>query len=50
VWAAKQATTTVPIVIAFSGDPVGDGVVPSLARWKHYGLLVHVHRLGRKTP
>jgi putative ABC transport system substrate-binding protein len=32
VWAAKQATTTVPIVIAFSGDPVGDGVVPSLAR------------------
>ena len=32
VWAAKRTTTTVPIVIAFSGDPVGDGVVPSLAR------------------
>jgi putative tryptophan/tyrosine transport system substrate-binding protein len=32
VWAAKRATTTVPIVIAFSGDPVGDGVVSSLAR------------------
>ena len=32
VWAVKRATTTVPIVIAFSGDPVGDGVVPSLAR------------------
>src|SRR5512145_1571293 len=32
VWAAKRTTTSVPIVIAFSGDPVGDGVVPSLAR------------------
>jgi putative tryptophan/tyrosine transport system substrate-binding protein len=32
VWAAKRTTTTVPIVIAFSGDPVGDGVVSSLAQ------------------
>ncbi len=32
VWAAKRTTTSVPIVIAFSGDPVGDGVVSSLAR------------------
>ena len=32
VWAAKRATTTIPIVIAFSGDPVGDQVVPNLAR------------------
>jgi putative ABC transport system substrate-binding protein len=32
VWAAKRATTTIPIIIAFSGDPVGDGVVTSLAR------------------
>jgi putative tryptophan/tyrosine transport system substrate-binding protein len=32
VWAAKRATTTLPIVIAFSGDPVGDGVVSSFAR------------------
>ena len=31
-WAAKRATTVVPIVIAFSGDPVGDGMVASLAR------------------
>lgn len=31
-WAAKRATSTIPIVIAFSGDPVGDGVVDSLAR------------------
>ena len=27
VWAAKERTTTVPIVIAFSGDPVGTGIV-----------------------
>jgi putative tryptophan/tyrosine transport system substrate-binding protein len=32
VWAAKKATTTIPIVIAFSGDPVGQKVVESLAR------------------
>ena len=32
VWAAKQQTSTVPIVIAFSGDPVGTGMVSNLAR------------------
>ena len=32
VWAAKQATTTIPIVIAFSGNPERQGVVASLAR------------------
>src|SRR5262249_31011719 len=32
VWAAKRVTTTVPIVIAFSGDPVGGGVGSSFAR------------------
>jgi len=32
VWAAKRATTSIPIVIAFSGDPVGDQVVPNLMR------------------
>src|SRR3954447_24286311 len=31
-WAAKRATTTVPVVIAFSGDPVRDGMVSDLAR------------------
>jgi ABC-type uncharacterized transport system substrate-binding protein len=31
VWAAKQATTTIPIVIAFSGNPERQGVVASLA-------------------
>jgi putative ABC transport system substrate-binding protein len=32
VWAAKQATNTVPIVIAFSGNPESQGVVASLSR------------------
>ena len=32
VWAAKLTTSIVPIVIAFSGDPVGNGVVSNLAR------------------
>ena len=31
-WAAKRATTTVPIVIAFSGDLVRSGMVSNLAR------------------
>ena len=30
--AAQQATQTIPIVMAFSGDPVGTGLVASLAR------------------
>src|SRR6516165_83664 len=29
--AARKATTTIPIVFVFVGDPVGSGVVPSLA-------------------
>jgi len=31
VRAARQATSTIPIVMSFSGDPVGTGVVPSLS-------------------
>ena len=30
--AMKRATSTIPIVIAFSGDPVGTGLVESLSR------------------
>jgi putative ABC transport system substrate-binding protein len=32
VWAAKQQTSTVPIVVAFSGDFVATGIVSNLAR------------------
>jgi putative ABC transport system substrate-binding protein len=43
--AAKQATTTIPIVIGFVAEPVGSGIVTSLARpggnitgWTHLGV------------
>ena len=32
VRAAQRASTKVPVVMAFAGDPVGDGLVTSLAR------------------
>jgi len=43
--AAKGATTTIPIVIGFAADPVGSGIVSSLAQpggnisgWTHQGF------------
>ncbi len=43
--AAKHATTTIPIIIGFTADPVGSGIVTSLAHpggnitgWTHSGL------------
>ena len=31
-FAVKKATSTVPVVMAAVGDPVGTGIVPNLAR------------------
>ena len=42
VWAARNATTTIPIVIAFSGDPVGQNVVASLAKPGETSLAFHI--------
>ena len=39
--AAKKATTTIPIVMANAGDPVGAGIScqPGTPRWQCYRLL-----------
>ena len=42
--AAKRATTTIPIVLAAAGDPVGTGLVPSLA--KPGGNITGLSNLG----
>ena len=50
VMAAKQATGTIPIVMPFSSDPVGDGLVTSLARpgGNITGLSMMAPELGAK--
>jgi putative ABC transport system substrate-binding protein len=50
VVAARQATRTVPIVMPISSDPVGDGLVASLARpgGNITGLSVMSPELGQK--
>jgi putative ABC transport system substrate-binding protein len=50
VMAAKQATGTIPIVMPFSSDPVGDGLVKSLARpgGNITGLSMMAPELGAK--
>ena len=50
--AAKQATTTIPIVIGLAADPVGSGIVASLAHpggnvtgWTHLGIELRAKHL-----
>ena len=49
-WAAKQATTTIPIVTADGGDPVGNGLVAGLSRpgGNVTGLATHSRDLTGK--
>ena len=51
VIAAQNATTTIPIVFSAVGDPVGTGIVSSLARptGKCNRHLIACHRVGRQT-
>src|SRR5215470_11061372 len=47
--AARKATTTIPIIFVYVGDPVGAGVVPSLAREAQDAaakLGVTIHSIG----
>ena len=48
--AAKRATSTIPIVMAASGDPLGSGLVASLARpgGNVTGMSLMVPDLGGK--
>jgi putative ABC transport system substrate-binding protein len=51
--AVKKATTTVPLVMVAVGDPVGTGLVPSLARPRGQSHRVKLDRprpRGQTTP
>jgi putative ABC transport system substrate-binding protein len=50
--AAKAATTTIPIVMVYVGDPVGTGIVQSLAHpgGNVTGLGVHGEEFAAKMP
>jgi putative tryptophan/tyrosine transport system substrate-binding protein len=50
--AAKSATTTIPIVMIYVGDPVGTGIVQSLARpgGNVTGLGIHGEEFAAKMP
>jgi putative ABC transport system substrate-binding protein len=48
--AAKEATSTIPIVMANDNDPAGNGFVASLATWrKHYWIVHSLPGDKRKT-
>lgn len=47
---AKEATATLPIVMAYDNDPVGSGFVASLAaRRQHYRIINSLPRNNRKA-
>ena len=45
-WAAKQTTSSIPIVTTFSGDPVGMGLV---SNWRAPAAISPASRICRQT-